>query len=236
MTNQTHDAQVRRAIEEIAVPPLSKDFTARVVAAARESEPDHAPTPARITRPRRTGHLALAAAALVAAATVVGGFIGASITHAPAQASASAPVLSFTPATDWNSVVAPLPSKLQASNQVAWASNVPFQGSDTASGWPIDTVKRLPSQGVVVFASLAHQVDNQGSFPERSLPLQLSDGYFLASGYEGQPAPNVSLQMVYAHVNGHYLLIQVWFGQNKPTDAQTQAANTELARLTVPTQ
>lgn len=236
MTDQTRDIQVRRAIEEIAVPPLSNDFTARVMAAARQSDADHAATPPRITRRRRTGRLALAAVALVAAASVAGGFIGASITHAPARASASAPVLSFAPVTDWNSVVAPLPSKLQANDQVAWASNVPFEGSDTASGWPTDTVKKLPPEGIVVFASLAHQVDNQGTFPERSLPLQLSDGYFLSSGYEGQPAPNISLQMVYAHVNGEYLLIQVWFGQNKPTDAQTQAADTELARLTVPTQ
>ena len=149
------------------------------------------------------------------------------------MANATPPVLAFSPASGWNSVVAPLPSKLQANNEVSWASDVPFQGGDQASGWPIATVKNLPSGGVVVFASLAHTLDDpdlrgsHGPAPtsRRLLPLVK---------YDGQPAPNVSLQMIYAHVNGQYILVQVWFGQNTPTAAQKQAADAELARLVIP--
>jgi hypothetical protein len=230
---EKRDEELGRAIEEIGVPPLSEDFGARVatVAEAERGVADAHP-PGRWRRWR----VAAAAAALAAVAAVVGGFIGAAVTHEPAPSNAaSAPVLSFAPTSDWNSVVIPLPSNAQANDQVAWASNVPFQGSDAASDSPTDTVKALPQDGVVVQASLAHQVDDPQNYPERGLPLKLSDGYFLTHA-EGQPAPNVSRQIIYAHANGQYLLIQVWFGQLKPTEAQTQSADTELARLTVPTQ
>lgn len=231
--SKIRDTELGEMIKKIIVPPLSSDFFARTadVALASDASSTHL-----ISRSRRRWRVMAATAAAAAVAAVAGGFIGATITHAPAPASAASPVLAFTPASDWNSVVAPLPSKLQANNEVAWASNVPFQGGDLASGWPTDTVKALPADGVVVFASLAHTVDNAQTYPERSAPLRLSDGYFLSSGYEGQPAPNVSLQMIYAHVNGQFILAQVWFGQNTPTDAQKQAADDELARLVIPPQ
>lgn len=234
MTEQskTRDTELAEAIKKlISVPPVSSDFFARTAEAAFASD---ASTLRTIGRSRRGWRLVAAAVAAVVVAALAGGFVGAAITHAPAPASAASPVLAFTPASDWNSVVAPLPSKLQANNQVAWASNVPFQGGDAASGWPIETVKTLPADGVVVFASLAHTVDNPQTYPDRSEPLNLSDGYFLSSGYEGQPAPNVSVQMIYAHTRGQFILVQAWFGQNNPTDAQKQAAEEELARLVIP--
>jgi hypothetical protein len=113
-------------------------------------------------------------------------------------------------------------------------SNVPFRGGDLASGWPTATVEHLPADGVVVFASLAHTVDDPQTYPDRRAPLRLADGYFLSSGYEGQPASNVSLQTIYAHVDGQFVLVQVWFGRTAPTQAQKQAADAELARLAVP--
>ncbi|GEM_PF-6697765 len=230
---ETRDIELGEAIRRIPVPDLPDDFLARTSKIALHDE-----APSR-SGGVRSGHRWRIAAAVTAAATVAaiaGGFIGAAVTHAPAPASAASPVLAFSPASDWNSVVAPLPGKLQANNEVAWASNVPFQGGDLTSGWPTDTVKNLPADGVVVFASLAHTVDDPQNYPDRSAPLQLSDGYFLPSGYEGQPAPNVSLQMIYAHVNGQYVLVQVWFGQNAPTEAQRAEADAELARLVIPTQ
>jgi hypothetical protein len=227
----TRDTQLGEAIEAIAVPELPQDFLARTAEMAIGSD---ARTATTVARSRRRWRIATVVAAAAVVAAVAGGFIGAAVTHAPAPARAASPVLAFSPATDWNSVVAPLPGKLQANNEVAWASNVPFEGGDLASGWPLNTVKKLPAAGVVVFASLAHRVDDPQTYPDRGAPLRLADGYFLSSGYEGQPASNVSLQMIYARVNGQYVLVQVWFGRNTPTDAQKQEADAELARLVIP--
>ena len=134
---ESRDTELGQAIRRIAVPELPHDFLARTAALALGGSP------------QRRRILAVAAT-----------------THAPAPASAASPVLAFAPASDWNSVVAPLPGKLQTNNEVvAWAGNVPFQGDDLASGWPTDTVERLPADGVVVFASLAHTVDDPQTYP-----------------------------------------------------------------------
>ncbi len=234
MSNETdtRDEYLRDAITKIEIPPLSPDFFARTSELALAGDA-LVPNDRTRSRPGRWKMIVAAVAAVIAAA-VAGGFIGAGVTHAPVAARASSPVLAFDPAADWNSVVAPLPSKLQANNEIAWASNVPFKGEDLASGWPNETVKTLPADGVVVFASLAHSVDDPSNYPDRAAPLHLSDGYFLSSHYEGQPAPNVSLQMIYARVNGQFILVQVWFGQPEPSTDQKQAAEQELARLAVP--
>ena len=228
MTDQheIRDVELGRALETIAVPPAATDLVER----ARE----RALEPSGSRRLRRSWRLVLAGVAAAVAVGVTGGFVGAAVTQSSAHALPTAPVLAFAPAAGWNSVVAPLPTNLQSNNQVAWASNVPFKGEDLTSGWPNETVKALPADGVAIFASLAHKVDDASTYPDRALPLELSDGYLLSSGYEGQPAPNVSLQLVYAHVRGQYVLVQVWFGRLDPTEAQRRAADAELARLAIP--
>ncbi len=231
--HEHRDAELGRMIETISVPPLSADFFTRTAQAASADSP---PAASRLRRARPIWRLVAAAAAIAAAAALAGGFVGASLTHAPARAGASqASVMGFLPASGWNSVVAPLPSKLKANNQVTWASDVPFQGDDLASGWPNATVKLLPPDGVVIFASLAH-ISSPGGFTERSAPLKLADGNFFSSHFDGQPAPNVSLQLIEAHINGQYVLIQVWFGRLEPSDEQKRKADAELARLQIPVQ
>lgn len=235
MTDQheSPDRDLGRMIAKIPVPPLSSEFFTRTAQAASAESPRAA---GRLRRARPIWRLAAGAAAIAAVAALAGGFVGASLTHAPARASASrSSVMGFLPASGWNSVVAPLPSKLKANNQVTWASDVPFQGEDLASGWPNATVKLLPPDGVVIFASLAH-ISNSEGFTERSASLRLADGNFFSSHYDGQPAPNVSLQLIEAHINGQYVLIQVWFGRLQPSDEQKQKADAELAQLQIPAQ
>lgn len=142
--------------------------------------------------------------------------------------------IGFADAPGWIHTAVNLPDLLQANDQVAWASNVGIAVGDVTGGWPQLTVPALPSHGIVVLASLADVVDDPETYPERSLPLSLGDGYFLAGNYEGQPAPNVSLQLVYAHVNGKYVLVQVFFGDLEPSADTLAAADAQLQRLTVP--
>jgi hypothetical protein len=235
MTPQdSRDLELGRTLERLPVPPTSSSFFERLEAVVLADESNEVAELVPARRSRRVWRLTAVAAAALVLVGVAGGFVGAAISHSSARAATPSPVLAFTPAKGWNSVVTPLPAKLQPNNEVTWASNVPFQGDDLASGWPKKTVTALPTEGIVVFASLAHSVDNPQAYPDRTAPLKLSDGYFLSSHYEGQPAPNVSLQMIYAHIDGQFLLVQVWFGNTSPTDSQRAAADQELARLSVP--
>jgi len=142
--------------------------------------------------------------------------------------------IGFATAPGWVTTTVALPDPLQANDQVAWASNVGFAAGDAPGRWPQQTVPGLPPHGIVIVASLADVVDDPSSYPDRTLPLSLSDGYFLARGYEGQPAANVSLQLIYAHVNGKYVLIQVFFGDLEPSADMLVAADAQLGRLIVP--
>lgn len=149
-------------------------------------------------------------------------------------APAPVPVLSFVPAPGWNVVTTAVPPQQVGNLQVAWAANVPLRGSDAATTWPLQTGKSLPVRGIVVFVSAARAVDDPDLYRPRSVPLTLADGYFLPSAYENQPAPNVSLSIIYARIEHWYVLVHVWYGTNDPTNRMREEADAQLTRLNVP--
>jgi hypothetical protein len=116
---------------------------------------------------------------------------------------------------------------------VIWAANTPFTEGSAGAEFPQQTLATLPEDGVAV--EVVGQPPPVGaSRPLLSTPLRLSDGYFLAEAYEGQPAAHVSTQIIEARLEGHALYVQVFFGRNQPTAAMRARADDVLASLTVP--
>lgn len=89
--------------------------------------------------------------------------------------------------------------------------------------------ERLPADGIVITASAGRY----GATVSQALPMpvQLADGYFLADAYEGQPARNVSTQLIAGRIGERYLVVQVYFGRNHPTEATRAEADGVLATL-----
>jgi hypothetical protein len=115
---------------------------------------------------------------------------------------------------------------------VAWASNVAFEPEDDPSDTaPVATLRRLPSDGIVLVAVGPHSAEAE--FPPLDSPLKTSDGTFLASQYEGQPAPNVSFGYIDRRVDDGVLNVFYYFGANDPGREMRAQADRVLATLTV---
>jgi hypothetical protein len=118
--------------------------------------------------------------------------------------------------------------------QIVWATNVPVAGDDTITGWPTETVRRLPAAGIVVFASMAPKVqDGPLLYPDRRLPLRLHDGDFFAGMYENQATPEVSVFRLAAHARDQYITGEVFFGVPDPGSQLLRQAEAQLSRLTL---
>ena len=218
---ETHDPDIRRMINRLPVGDAPDVDLA--LAKVREQA-----SPARVGAARRSPVLLIA----VGAACAV---LGAGITLAVrgvSNASAQPPVLGFQPASGWTTVQTTLANAGGA--QIAWTTNGPISSADGATEMPLTTVKTLSPQGVVVYASRATSVSNPDEYRDLAFPLQLSDSRILNSGYENQPAPQVSTEIIGAHVNGEYLLVEIWFGTPTPSGAALAAADDALGRLEVP--
>jgi hypothetical protein len=233
----TRDEFVKAMLEPLDGPPVSEEFLERLRRRVEDSP--------RRTWSRRfqTLPVRLAIATTWGLLCVGGGaFVGVSVSSAkptpPHKRAAQqpSPVLTFNPNRGWNTMdTAVNTPALPNNNEVAWAANVPFAPEDSMTGWPTNTIRSLPANGIVVFASLArYQTDTPNLFSDQTLPLSLADGEFHSSGYETQPAPNVSADVLYAHVKSQYLLVIVWYGSNTPGSAITTAAQQELNALRVP--
>ena len=139
----------------------------------------------------------------------------------------------FLPAKGWSVFWSPLPWGDDGNDeaQVIWATNGPVLGDDAETGWPINTVTQLPSDGIVVCATMAPEFEDGPSiYPEASIPLRLDSGMFFTGQYENQ-ALNVSLYRVAAHVKDQYITADVYFGVPNPGAAMKQAAAAQLSRL-----
>lgn len=227
---EIRDHTLARALSDLPVPDQPVDpFFDRLRERAASERPSRI---ARLRRriPPRPQFALLFATALIA------GLVGAAVALATRAPTASEPpaVLTFTAESGWSTMQTPLPPPVGSKVEIAWAANVPFAAADRVSGFPIETAKALPPDGVVVYASLTGAVDNPDEYRNIDLPLRLADGDLRASGYENQPAPNVSSETIGARVRGQFLLVHVWFGSNDPPAASRAAANEELARLSVP--
>lgn len=181
---------------------------------------------------RRVARAALAFAVVALAAGLAGGLIGART--GKSTASPAPRVLAFDVAAGWSSLQTHLPPPAGDKVEIAWTANVPFAGDDRTTGFPLETAKTLPADGVVVYASSAADVANPEEFRELTLPLSLADGRFVSADYQNQPAPHVSMTTIGARLAEGYVLVHVWFGANEPSAAAKAAADAALRRLRVP--
>jgi hypothetical protein len=96
-----------------------------------------------------------------------------------------------------------------------------------------DFLERLPPDGVAVSAVSSSFVPDDVPRTTLRQPITLDDGRFLAESYEGQPAPNVSTQLISGRVGDRHLSIQVFFGRNDPDERMRADAEDVLATLKV---
>jgi hypothetical protein len=113
-----------------------------------------------------------------------------------------------------------------------WATNVPVAGDDLVTTWPTVTGQTLPSDGAIVYASIADDVVNPEEFPSTlERPFSLTGAHFLREEYEGRPAPNVSLARLNGRVGDAYLLVHVYFGSPDPSPPLVALVGRQLAAL-----
>jgi hypothetical protein len=151
----------------------------------------------------------------------------------------------FEPAGGWSTVsTGPVPVGSEGLS-VTWASNVPFHAQDLRDSaqvgqlvfTPRETMRALPPDGVVLVTDLPLPdklpATPGPNFPERELPLQLSDAE-VQQQWEGQVAPNVPFYWLQGVVNDQYVEVRVFFGTQDPSPETLRAAQEELDRLLVP--
>lgn len=142
-------------------------------------------------------------------------------------------VIYFEPSEGWNTVQTSVGSDPEAPN-AAWAANVPYASEESYSGFPDNTLRCMPDDGIVMVAVGPRTYTGGVDFPHLEMPLRLSDGFFVPDQYNGQPATHVSMYTIDTWIDGKLLNVNVWIGQNHPSPDLVRAANQELARLRVP--
>ena len=243
MSRQTEhqDEIVARALNDLPTPTSSEDFFVRLRLALEEKEAPSTVVPnawrsgVRVRQRRtlvRAAVLVVVAVAAAAAGALGATLAGAAQTDTPDFVSAWSPIISFQPAEGWNTIETGVGS--EETPRVAWAANVPFEPEESFGGFPDNTVRNLPPSGIVIVAVEPRVYEGGVAFPERELPLTLADGYFRSEHYEGQPAPHVSMFVIDALIDGRLLNVLVWMGTTQPSDPMINAADEELARLTIP--
>jgi hypothetical protein len=164
---------------------------------------------------------------------VIGAFV---LSPSTGAATSSVPV--FRATNGWNTLEANIGGGLNV--PVALAANVPLQ-LDTSGGHilpPLATLKSLPPNGIVIGfgGPTPWEYTGHHPLPQLSFPLNLSQMHFVGeSGYEGQPAPNVSQYLLSGFVHDKHIgEAFVWMGTLHPSQDMIDAANKELAELQLP--
>src|SRR5206468_9119369 len=132
---------------------------------------------------------------------------------------------------------------------MAIAANVPLARQDVAfiaanglsESAPTATLSSLQPRGVVILAVLPFPFGGRpapphfGDFPDRKLPLQLSDAR-VNRQWQSQPRQDSPEYDIWGRVEGTYVEVSVYFGTPRPSAATYTAAQSELARLVLPAQ
>lgn len=113
----------------------------------------------------------------------------------------------------------------------AEATTVPLH--DPVGTFPGATLARLPANGIVI---LAWGYRPKSPPPPLPLPASLPLPYHLPQfrhdkGWEGQPAANVPLYVLFTSLRHHLLSVYVFFGTQHPGADQMRRAQTELNTL-----
>jgi hypothetical protein len=117
------------------------------------------------------------------------------------------------------------------------AATIPLADEDSPAGIPIETLKLLPPDGIVIYVGIVLPEQAPATpntvFFTRTLPLLVSDAD-VQPNWEGQASPNVPQYMIVAVVNEQYVEARVFFGRLDPRPQQLMNAQAELATLSVP--
>ncbi len=237
LTDDGRDEKIGEALKSIPVPRTSPSFFSDLMESidsqSRESSvavsSGESRESARLPVWRR-GRVGLAAS--LAALVFFGGFVAGGV-QAQTPTPTLASITTFEPAAGWSTLESSIGSDPEALRTV-WAANIPFQSEELFTGFPDNTLRGLPSNGVVIVAAGPRSYTGSEQFPHLDFPIKLSDGYFVSDNYDGQPAPNVSMYTIDTWVGNKLLNLSVWIGSPHPDDSLVNTANEELARLHVP--
>jgi hypothetical protein len=141
----------------------------------------------------------------------------------------------FRPADGWyTGSSGPRPIAADGDWTVSWAATVPYQ--DQWDAIPMETLEKLPADGIVVWASLSRSCDPNGSrqrFPVVPRPYRLSD-FEIHPGWEGQ-VRDLPQYRLWTRVEGQYEVdLRVYFGRADPTGDMRERAQAALDRLELP--
>lgn len=120
--------------------------------------------------------------------------------------------------------------RLGDENAVIWAASRPFVEPLPRPAFPHETLGALARTGIAVEIAVGTPPPGSASWPLRT-SVSLADGYFLADGYEGQPAAGVSTQIIRARIANRVLWVQVYFGRTDPDAAMRASADRVLGSL-----
>lgn len=225
----------------------------RLLREARETLPEPGPEASsrararalaamRRRRPRRLRTALVVGSALVVA-IAMGTGLGAFV--APTGTAARALGVGFLPEPGWYALQAAAPAS-PTQPQVIMSANVPFAPDDAVlgeaepSGLPYSTLLTLPPKGIVVVATFTepqHLYLPRSSYhlyPERSLPLRLSDATpFIQYGTQVRPEEPLGQHQLKATVDRWGVDVQVYFGTSRPSRALLAEAQRQLDRMVV---
>lgn len=234
---ESRDVELGAMLETLDAPVVSEEFFLRLRRSLldpgwRTAPQSLMPRPSA-TKGRSRVRLIFGTAVLTLILAVPSGFLlGTSVNADPGTDPVNA-VMSFTATPGWNTVTTtfgPAGQKLS----VAWAANVPFASEHDYSGFPSDTIRALPQDGIVLTAIGPRSYTGGETFPEMREPLDLSQGSCAWDQYEGQPAPNVSKCLIDTMVGNRLFNVMVWFGSIDPSEEMIAQANQQLSHVTIP--
>jgi hypothetical protein len=131
----------------------------------------------------------------------------------------------------WNVVLTTVNPIIPEDTPIIWVSNVPFALNESITGFPVNTIRNLPSDGIVMTVIGLREYTGETTFPAAKFPLTIDQGFCSSDEYESQLAPHVSACLVDTMVGDKLLNVTVWFGTNEPSAALYEQANEELATL-----
>lgn len=221
-----------------ASPPSEHDLRAMARTASSRARPLPRPAPPR-RWPLQAGWTGALVVALVVA---IGLGVGLGALIAPSGTAARGPIgVGFLPERGWF-VLQSGPRSVPGQPAVAIAANVPFHPDDDvlglaeSSALPYVTLQTLPVAGVVIAAAFSPRGENQFADPlfrRTSLPLDVRDAVETRYGRalrDGDPLGQYELRAAIADQN---VDLVIYFGQERPSNAQLDEAQRQLDGLVV---
>ena len=218
------ERQLRKLRERVPEPEpdLLEQVRASLIAGRGEGAPRRS---GRRGRPGGGGLLIAVAALLLGSA--VGFGVGRVFDPNGGEAAAAPSYgIGFLPADGWNVVQNGI---RRGRGATAIAATVPLESSDLArGGFPRDTVADLPSDGVVISATVyPNGYLPQWVLPRVRAPLHLTDAAF------GEPSPKRTYYRILANVNDQDVEVRIVFGAAVPPATATLEADRQLSRIVV---